>query len=410
VHLSETATASASPQFTAVAAGPGVSSATSIPIADGLSTDSFKLPLTIQHVTDTSAELYFELAQPTDGILVYQATQASTGEQSTPFDASTAVHQITLSNLAPGTQYQALVVLKDTTGHYHQPAFTNAAWGNVTFHTSSDKQPLRVGMIGDSGFGDSVTPQLANQMADSSLDFAIQLGDIVYNVSENADPFEAFALKYYRPFSPMLHQMPVYPVVGNHDVERATLWNRVPFFYHAFPDFSDPRFEPSTYNKHNEWYAFAYGSVQFIILNTEAFYDAQSRKAQNAWLATRLLDKRFTTSIPVFHIPPYTGGLHVSDGLVERSDWQPLFEQIGVRLVLSGHDHNYQRLLVNGITYIVSGGGSATLYAQTIALPQSQVFVRRSHFVILEIYPDRIDLKSIALGGDILDQVSIALH
>ena len=33
----------------------------------------------------------------------------------------------------------------------------------------------------------------------------------------------------------------------------------------------------------------------------------------------------------------------------------PLFEQAGVRLVLSGHEHNFQHAVVNGIHYVVSG-------------------------------------------------------
>ena len=35
----------------------------------------------------------------------------------------------------------------------------------------------------------------------------------------------------------------------------------------------------------------------------------------------------------------------------------PLFESYGVQLVLSGHDHNYQRFAAqNGVTYVVHGG------------------------------------------------------
>jgi hypothetical protein len=40
----------------------------------------------------------------------------------------------------------------------------------------------------------------------------------------------------------------------------------------------------------------------------------------------------------------------------------PLFERHGVRLVLNGHDHNYQRFDTAGITYVITGGGGASLY------------------------------------------------
>ena len=43
--------------------------------------------------------------------------------------------------------------------------------------------------------------------------------------------------------------------------------------------------------------------------------------------------------------------------------WVPLFERHGVDLVLSGHDHNYQRFAKhNGVRYVVHGGGGQELY------------------------------------------------
>jgi predicted phosphodiesterase len=383
---------------------------TSIPIAEGLSAVSFRIPLTVRHVTDTTVEFFFELSSPAEGRLIYHSAQDGAGQQAARLDPTRSSGSVSITGLSPGATYQASLIVQDCDGQYRQPGFGGATWGEVTFSTWSGRQPLTFGLIGDSGFGDAVTPQLTRQMAASGLDFAIQAGDVVYNVFDNADPFEAFAVKYFQPFSPLLHQMPVYTVIGNHDVERAAMWEGMPFYDHVFPAFYDPRIEQSTYNGRNEWYAFAYGPVQFIMLNTEAFEHQDSRADQKAWLAERLADRRFSLSVPVFHIPPYSAGLHPSDGLGVRSDWQPLFEQAGVRLILSGHDHNYQRLMVRGITYIISGGGSATLYQEGQALPESQVFARRSHFVVFQVFPDRIDLQAVALGGDIIDQTTIPLN
>ena len=66
-----------------------------------------------------------------------------------------------------------------------------------------------------------------------------------------------------------------------------------------------------------------------------------------------------TWKIAVFHHPPYTCGGHAGNTDVARR-WVPLFERYGVQLVLSGHDHNYQRFAArNGVTYVVHGGGGA---------------------------------------------------
>lgn len=404
--------ASPMPSLAATSAPP---SATPVTIEDQVSGTSYRIPLTIRHVLADSAIVYFELDRPSDGLVILQSLdQGPSSQQVIPFDSSVdpsvTQQQITISGLSANTEYQVAVAIKASEGHFQLPGYGGAAWGNVTFRTASDQYPVKVGVVGDSGMGDAVTPQLAERMADLNPDFVIHTGDVVYKIAENNDPYQAFMLKFYRPFQPVLQRMPIYPVVGNHDVEKATFWEGKPFYYRAFPPLFDPRFEPSTFNGRNQWYAFAYGAIQFLMLDTQAFYEEGGRAEQTAWLQQRLQDTRFTVNIPVFHMPPYSAGLHEFDGLPVRSDWQPLFEQYGVRLVLTGHDHNYQRLVSNGITYIVSGGGSATLYKQQNDLPESQFFARRSHFVYLELYPERADLKAIDANGEVIEQLSIPLH
>jgi 3',5'-cyclic AMP phosphodiesterase CpdA len=83
---------------------------------------------------------------------------------------------------------------------------------------------------------------------------------------------------------------------------------------------------------------------------------------QTAWLEQQLSESTATWKIAVFHHPPYTCGGHAGN-LDVAAKWVPLFEDYGVQLVLSGHDHNYQRFAArNGVTYVVDGGGAAGLY------------------------------------------------
>jgi hypothetical protein len=232
---------------------------------------------------------------------------------------------------------------------------------------------------------------------------------VVYNMGEDASTFDAYRRKWFDVFSPLLHSTVIYPVVGNHDIESATLWNGVPFYYHVFPPFADPQFAPSDDAGKRRWYAFAYGDLQFVMLDTQAFFGEGGSAAQDAWLAGRLADSRFKHTIAVFHVPPYDAGRHVTDSPPVRVDWSPQFEAAGVPLVLSGHDHNYQRFLEDGTTYVISGGGSATLYAQTQTPDGLQAFARQTHYVLLEVYADHIDLTAIALGGAVIDQATIPL-
>jgi acid phosphatase len=113
----------------------------------------------------------------------------------------------------------------------------------------------------------------------------------------------------------------------------------------------------------------------------------------------------------VFHAAPYSSSVvHPDDGLPIRYSWNPRFEAANVPLALSGHFHHYERLVANGVTYVVSGGGSATLYAQGEPLPESQVYARKTHFVLLEIYANYIDLTAVSVDGEILDQARIDIR
>ena len=100
------------------------------------------------------------------------------------------------------------------------------------------------------------------------------------------------------------------------------------------------------------------GDLELFILNSNRVGDRQTAR-----LARWLEASTATWKIAVFHHPPYTCGGHSGDEAVQRR-WVPLFERFDVDLVLSGHDHNYQRFRAqNGVRYVVDGGGGAPLYA-----------------------------------------------
>ncbi len=390
---------------------PSPSPTRTIPVtAEPLSSVGYNLPLTIQHTAETSATLFFELDTPSEGRLRYWSFGEEDQQTTIPFSADQTRHQITLEGLLPGTDYQAQVELSAGAGRYKEPHFMGGEWGAVSFHTPSGQLPLRVGVIGDSGLGEPVTLALTVGMAAYDLDFVLHTGDVVYLMEQNSTPFEAFGLKYYATFAPLLHEMPVYTVVGNHDHNWAALWQDAPFYYYAFPPFPSPGFEASDFQGQNQWYAVAYGEFQFLLLDTQTFFGEEGREEQNAWVAERLADDRFSYTIPVFHVPPYSSSEHASEGLVVRQAWEELFAQANVPVVFSGHDHTYERLSVEGITYLVSGGGCSILYNLVQQREESQFFARRNHFVILEIYADRIELQAIALDGEVMDEVTIPLE
>jgi 3',5'-cyclic AMP phosphodiesterase CpdA len=99
------------------------------------------------------------------------------------------------------------------------------------------------------------------------------------------------------------------------------------------------------------------GLVELFVLNSN-----DVNHAQRNWLERALRTSRAPWKVAVFHHPAYTCGGYFSNRHVVRL-WLPLFERYGVQLVLSGHDHNYQRFVPRrGVTYLVHGGGGAESY------------------------------------------------
>lgn len=381
-----------------------------ITLSEGLASVGYYLPLVTRHVTETSATFFFDLQQPASGVLLLDPING--GEQKLiELDATQKRHVLTVDGLQPSTRYRASIGLGD--GLYQAPALDGESWGSVSFSTQGSDRPIRFVALADSGFGDTRTIQLAQEMAALEPDFCLHAGDCVYWAYQQETPRDAWKVKWYEALAPLHKSMPVYSVNGNHDYDGdATHSDGLPFYWTASPPMTDPNFEPSAREGLNQYYALAYGDTQFVFLDSQVLFGQPGRAEQEAWLATRLADDRWRTTLPVYHVAAYSSGDHGdSDSWVPRRTWGPLFNSNPrVDLTIAGHDHNYERLLVEDTTYIVCGGGSATLYAKTVELPESQFFQTVTSFALFDLYEDRIEVSGIALGGEVIDRATIVIE
>jgi hypothetical protein len=176
--------------------------------------------------------------------------------------------------------------------------------------------------------------------------------------------------------------------LGNHDVELA-----------------GGRYEFALLGMPAPYYVRRLEDVDVFVLDSTRINDAQTR-----WLGRVLATSRAPWKIAVLHHPPYTCGGYLGNAAVGRR-WRPLFERHGVRLVLSGHDHNYQRFAARrGVTYVVHGGGAGRLYAlrRCPASYPRRVAARSAHgFLYADVAADRLVLSAVALNGAVIDRVTI---
>jgi predicted phosphodiesterase len=154
------------------------------------------------------------------------------------------------------------------------------------------------------------------------------------------------------------------------------------------------------------YYTRRLGDVQLFFLDSTVPTDRQT-----AWLEQQLADSTSTWKLAVLHHPPYTCGGHSGDGFVQRR-WVPLFEEYGVQLVLSGHDHNYQRFKEHrGVRYVVHGGGGAPLYsirACPTSYPPRRVARSVHGFLYLVASSDAIRGYAVRPAGTVIDTFRIS--
>lgn len=108
------------------------------------------------------------------------------------------------------------------------------------------------------------------------------------------------------------------------------------------------------FNLEKQYYSFNYGNAHFVALSTELNEGGeieQLRFLKSDLLMTKA-NKNIDWTIVFFHRPFYSA--NAADITNMRRTYHPLFDKLGVDLVLQGHSHNYQRsypLSYNDVTH-----------------------------------------------------------
>ncbi|MEO8701473.1 MAG: metallophosphoesterase family protein [Kofleriaceae bacterium] len=258
--------------------------------------------------------------------------------------------------------------------------------GFRTAPTADTTEPVRFLAFGDSGGGGSDQYALLEQMALFPYRLMIHTGDIAYD-DGTLGQFESNVFHVY---ADLFRSIPFFPAAGNHEYNSSS--SAAPFrSVFALPDMGGEK-----------WYSFDWGPIHFAALDTEADYTTQM-----TWLDQDLAATTLPWKVVYMHRPPYSSGEHGSDtGL--RAKLAPVVEQHHVQLVLSGHDHDYERMqLQNGVQYLVTGGGGkGTRNVGTSSF--TEISVEVIHFVYVEVAGDAMTLHAIDATGTEFDSVVLA--
>ncbi|MHA1673882.1 MAG: metallophosphoesterase [Promethearchaeota archaeon] len=298
-------------------------------------------------------------------------------------------HQVILSNLLPNTHYyfQINYLQSDQTHQTQISHFIskpNSTSSEFTFLAISDTQQFA---------GNGYHPRIAQAVASryESAKFLLTVGDLVGD-GRNTDNWR----DYFQIAAPYLNSMVLAPVIGNHD---GNLEDVVPSQYPA--EFHN--YFPISQHDFFFLYSFNYSMVHFTICDLQYASAHELNATQLAWIEQ---DLQAAQSMPIrivaFHCPVMSSGYY-GNNLLLQTQLKPLLEKYNVQLVLNGHDHHYERLLSENVTYVVLGCGGTLQDPFDILRPESQAIAFGPSFTQITCNTSHIILQTLSLNGDLID-------
>jgi len=279
--------------------------------------------------------------------------QAKSYETRTDLDTR-MVHKVELNNLKPGTEY----VYRVEVGPYYvssQGTFKTARQNlkNFTFINITDTQ-------GNSAEDFSMWKNTLDKALEKFPDtgFLLHTGDMV-DSGQKIKQWDLFTSAVKEE----LMNLPIAPTVGNHEtVDR----NHTNPNVKNFTDLFDLPKEENTGAPAGTVYSFDYGNAHIAVMNTEC--GSENLKKQADWLRNDMVKTDKLWKIVALHRGPYAAGTHNTIDI--RDAWAPVFDEVGVDLVLQGHDHKYVRSypvkhkakVAKGTIYLDSNSGGVKFY------------------------------------------------
>ncbi|MCC3156211.1 metallophosphoesterase [Hymenobacter sp. 15J16-1T3B] len=209
----------------------------------------------------------------------------------------------------------------------------------------------RFAVIGDYGYAGPAERDVAALVDSWDPEFILTLGDNNYDSGDSltidqniGQYYHQYIGNYHGRYGPSASTNRFFPSLGNHDY---------------YTDNGEPYRRYFTLPGNGRYYEFVRGTVHFFALNSDPQEPdgVDSSSVQARWLRERLAAAPEPWKVVYFHHAPYSSGPH---GNTRYMQWP--FRRWGASVVLSGHDHHYEQLEVDGLPYFINGLGGRSLY------------------------------------------------
>ena len=263
----------------------------------------------------------------------------------------------------------------------------------TVFGATPAKDKIKFIAIGDFGTGDDNQFEIAAQMLrdhkTSPLDFVIAVGDNIYPDGGGRH----FEKKFARPYAGLIREgVKFHAVLGNHDVR----------------DGRGDQCQYPLFNMNGQCHYTVKkgdGLAEFLMIDSTAFDMTQA-----GWLEGVLKESTAKWKIAVFHHPIYSSAEEHGSDLGLRRRIEPLLTRYGVNVVISGHDHTYERVKPQqGVQYFVTGaGGKVRPGDVNLGSPfRAMSYDRDNHYLQMVIEDQQINFQTIARSGAVIDRGAI---
>ncbi len=211
---------------------------------------------------------------------------------------------------------------------------------------------LRFAVIGDYGIAGDRARAVATLVNSWQVDFIITTGDNNYpngaasTIDANIGQYYSnYIFPYTGGFGSTATRNRFFPALGNHDWESAGAGPYLSYF---------------TLPGNERYYELVQPPVHFFAIDSDPSEPdgiAQG-SAQAEWLRTRLQASTQPYRFVYMHHAPFSSG---PNGSIAAVQWP--YRAWGASAVLAGHDHGYERIMLDGLPYFVNGAGGYALYA-----------------------------------------------